>query len=417
MEKTVAELKELCKQQGVKGISGKTKSELVKLLSEKNTSNMPESAEANPSFAEDSYIYQTMLTCIGNKRKLVKNIRNIVEEVKTLIGKEKINIVDGFAGSSVVSRELSYIADNIYTNDLEYYAYLMAYCYLVKPTTEQKNRIIKHIENMNKIAETGPFIEGIISKHYAPQDTKNIQVGERCFYTRENALIIDTLRKYINDVVESDITNYCLVPLLNKASINTNTAGVFKGFYKSGAVGCFGGEGQVALSRITKPITLDVPIWNEESNYVPHPSNKDINTLVSELPNNIDIMYLDPPYNQHPYGSNYFMLNIIAKNEMPSEISKVSGIPTNWNKSNYNTHNPAVSSMKHLMTTGLEKSKYLLISYNNEGIINDEDWKILFEPYNVNKYETNYDTFKGCRNLKDRNNKVVEIMYLVSKKI
>ncbi len=417
MEKTVAELKELCKQQGVKGISGKTKSELVKLLSEKNTSNMPESAEANPSFAEDSYIYQTMLTCIGNKRKLVKNIRNIVEEVKTLIGKEKINIVDGFAGSSVVSRELSYIADNIYTNDLEYYAYLMAYCYLVKPTTEQKDRIIKHIENMNKIAETGPFIEGIISKHYAPQDTKNIQVGERCFYTRENALIIDTLRKYINDVVESDITNYCLVPLLNKASINTNTAGVFKGFYKSGAVGCFGGEGQVALSRITKPITLDVPIWNEESNYVPHPSNKDINTLVSELPNNIDIMYLDPPYNQHPYGSNYFMLNIIAKNEMPSEISKVSGIPTNWNKSNYNTHNPAVSSMKHLMTTGLEKSKYLLISYNNEGIINDEDWKILFEPYNVNKYETNYDTFKGCRNLKDRNNKVVEIMYLVSKKI
>ncbi len=202
MEKTVAELKELCKQQGVKGISGKTKSELVKLLSEKNTSNMPESAEANPSFAEDSYIYQTMLTCIGNKRKLVKNIRNIVEEVKTLIGKEKINIVDGFAGSSVVSRELSYIADNIYTNDLEYYAYLMAYCYLVKPTTEQKDRIIKHIENMNKIAETGPFIEGIISKHYAPQDTKNIQVGERCFYTRENALIIDTLRKYINDVVE-----------------------------------------------------------------------------------------------------------------------------------------------------------------------------------------------------------------------
>jgi adenine-specific DNA-methyltransferase len=417
MEKTVAELKELCKQQGLKGISGKSKAELVKLLSEKNTSNMPESAEANPSFAEDAYTYQTMLTCIGNKRKLVKNIRNIVEEVKTLIGKEKINIVDGFAGSSVVSRELSYIADNIYTNDLEYYAYLMAYCYLVKPTTEQKYRIIKHIENMNKIAESGPFVEGIISKHYAPQETKNIQVGERCFYTRENALIIDTLRKYIDDVVELDITNYCLVPLLNKASINTNTAGVFKGFYKSGAVGCFGGEGQVALSRITKPITLDVPIWNEESNYVPHPSNKDINTLVSELPNNIDIMYLDPPYNQHPYGSNYFMLNIIAKNEMPSEISKVSGIPTNWNKSNYNTHNPAVTSMKHLMTTGLEKSKYLLISYNNEGIINDEDWKILFEPYNVRKYETNYDTFKGCRNLKDRNNKVVEIMYLVSKKV
>jgi adenine-specific DNA-methyltransferase len=69
------------------------------------------------------------------------------------------------------------------------------------------------------------------------------------------------------------------------------------------------------------------------------------------------------------------------------------------------------------MTIGLQKSKYLLISYNNEGIITDEDWKVLFSPYEVKKYEVDYDTFKGCRNLKDRSNKVVEIMYLVSKKV
>ena len=25
---------------------------------------------------------------------------------------------------------------------------------------------------------------------------------------------------------------------------------------------------------------------------------------------NLDVVYLDPPYNQHPYGSNYFMLNL-----------------------------------------------------------------------------------------------------------
>jgi adenine-specific DNA-methyltransferase len=49
------------------------------------------------------------------------------------------------------------------------------------------------------------------------------------------------MRNYIANNVEEDIKNYCLVPLLNKASIHTNTAGVFKGFYKSGAVGCFGG--------------------------------------------------------------------------------------------------------------------------------------------------------------------------------
>lgn len=363
----------------------------------------------------DNYVYQSMLTCIGNKRKLVKNIRNIVEEISVLVNKNKLNIVDGFAGSCVVSRELSYIADTIYINDLEYYSFLMGYCYMIIPTDEQKLRIQTHINNMNNIAKNGPYIEDIISKLYAPKDTNNIQIGERCFYTRENALIIDTLRKYIEDKVETDIKNYCLVPLLNKASVNTNTAGVFKGFYKNGNVGCFGGKGQYALSRIKKPITLDMPIWND-LNYKAHPSNKDINILINELPNNIDIIYLDPPYNQHPYGSNYFMLNIIAKNEEPLELSKVSGIPSKWNKSNYNYRLTAITSMNQLMKKGLEKSKYLLISYNNEGIITKKDWETLLEPYNFKKYEINYDTFKGCRNLKKRNNKVVEIMYLVYKK-
>jgi len=313
--KTRDDLITICKENNIKGYSGKKKEEIVKLISdvpvavavsvhvpvEPTTENKDVISEHKNALegSSDSYVYQTMLTCIGNKRKLVKNIRTIMDEIRVLLNKDKLNILDGFAGSSVVSRELSYIADNIYTNDLEQYAYLMAHCYLVNPTDEQKERIKKHIEIMNTIAEKGPFIENVISKLYAPKDSKNIQEGERCFYTRENALIIDTLRKYIQDKVEKDITTFCLVPLLNKASIHTNTAGVFKGFYKKGNLGWFGGTGEFALSRITKPIRLDMPIWNN-STYTAHPSNKDINTLISELPNNIDVMYLYPPYNQHP---------------------------------------------------------------------------------------------------------------------
>jgi adenine-specific DNA-methyltransferase len=361
---------------------------------------------------KDPFVFQTMLTCIGNKRKLVSNISSIMDEVRTLLSKEKLNIVDGFAGSSVVSRELSFIADNLYTNDLELYSYLMACCYLQHPTEEQKVRVTDHINNMNALAEKGPYTEGIICKLYAPKDSNSIKEGERCFYTRENALIIDTLRHYISGI-EPDIVNYCLVPLLNKASIHTNTAGVFKGFYKNGPIGCFGGKGEFALSRITKPIRVELPLWNN-STYTSFPSNKDINVLVDELPNTIDVMYLDPPYNQHPYGSNYFMLNVIATNIEPLTLSKVSGIPTNWNKSTYNSHKTAVDSMKHLLSRGLLKSTYLLLSYNNEGIITMEDWKTIFEPYTVKKYEMNYDTYKGSRNLKARSDKVIEIMYLIS---
>jgi adenine-specific DNA-methyltransferase len=110
------------------------------------------------------------------------------------------------------------------------------------------------------------------------------------------------------------------------------------------------------------------------------------------------------------------MLNVIAENKEPERLSKVSGIPTNWNKSAYNSKASARRDMEHLLHTGLEKSRYIVLSYNDEGIISKDDWVKIFEPYEVEKREILYDTFKGSRNLKDRSNKVVEIMYIISKK-
>ena len=362
----------------------------------------------------ETYTFQTMLTCIGNKRKLVKHIRNIVEDVGKTLNKEKLNIVDGFSGSTVVSRELSNMSDNLYINDMEYYAYLMSVCFLQTPDLESQERIKKHIEAMNNLGKEGPYVEGIISRYYAPKNTENIQKGERCFYTRENALVIDTMRNYIQEHVEKELEPYCLVPLLTRASIHSNTAGVFKGFYKSGDLGKFGGKGENALERITKKITLDCPLWNDYE-YTAKCFNNNINDLMEELPHDIDIIYLDPPYNQHPYGSNYFMINIIAKNEEPENISKVSGIPKEWNRSEYNSRKSANKAMSRLIKDGLEKSKYILLSYNDEGIITKDDWITLMNGYTVEKREIVYDTFKGSRNLKNRSNKVNEIMYLISK--
>ena len=367
----------------------------------------------------DEFVFQTMLTCIGNKRKLVGHIYDIVEYIRQKLGKEKLCIMDGFTGSGVVARALVPLCNTMITNDLENYAYLMSNCFLKTPATLDKIELLKqHIENMNKLATEGPYFEnGIIAKLYAPQNTNDVKLGERCFYTRENALIIDTLRKYIADSVEPDLQTYCLVPLLIKASIHTNTAGVFKGFYKDGDIGCFGGAGRNALSRIMKPITLDMPVWsNTEFNALCY--NANINELMESLDigESLDVLYLDPPYNQHPYGSNYFMLNVIAENKEPERLSKVSGIPTNWNKSAYNSKATAIRDMEHLLRTGLSKSRYIVLSYNDEGIISTEDWAQIFKPYDVEKREILYDTFKGSRNLKDRSNKVVEIMYIISKK-
>lgn len=117
INKSRSELILICKENRIKGYSKLKKDEIINLLLSNKIS-----ITDNIDNTHDICVYQTMLTCIGNKRKLVKNIRDIIDELRTSLNKDKLNIVDGFAGSSVVSRELSYITDNIYTNDLEYYS-------------------------------------------------------------------------------------------------------------------------------------------------------------------------------------------------------------------------------------------------------------------------------------------------------
>jgi len=368
-------------------------------------------------FTTDTFTYQSMLTCIGNKRKLIPHIFEIVDNLRNRLQKPKLAIMDAFTGSGVVIRGLMSLCDQVYTNDLEQYAHIMSRCFLETPTTEVQARIAAHIDEMNRVAATGPYrLDGPISRLYAPQNTDDIKVGERCFYTRENALIIDTLRQYIADSVEPELQNYLLAPLLIKASIHTNTAGVFKGFYKDGELGCFGGKGKNALSRIMNPIRVEIPTWSSTIVSKVQCCCGDIGDVIkTQIPPTLDVIYLDPPYNQHPYGSNYFMLNVIIENREPIALSRVSGIPTNWNKSAYNSRKTAVNAMRELLANATSKSAFVVLSYNNEGIIEAEDWTQLFEPYVVEKREIDYDTFKGSRNLQNRSNKVVEIMYIISK--
>ena len=128
----------------------------------------------------------------------------------------------------------------------------------------------------------------------------------------------------------------------------------------------------------------------------------------------VDVTYLDPPYNQHPYGSNYFMLNTIVNNKITGNLSKVSGIPDNWNRSNYNYSSSAYDSMKHLLIK--IKSKYIILSYNDEGIISKQKLIQLFNELDLffQLKEIKYNTYKGSRNLKNRNKDVTEYMWILS---
>jgi adenine-specific DNA-methyltransferase len=226
-------------------------------------------------------------------------------------------------------------------------------------------------------------------------------------------MYIDTARQLIEEIPR-DCQKFFIAPLLSEASIHANTSGVFKGFYKNRetGIGQFGGKNQDALFRITGNIELPFPVFSNFNSTVLVCSG-DSNKIITQVPE-VDIAYLDPPYNQHPYGSNYFMLNVILNYKYPDNTSKISGIPENWNRSNFNKKDYALSALTELVMN--IKAKYVLISFNSEGFISlDEMKNMLNKTGKVEILETKYNTFRGSRNLNNREIHVKEYLYLLEK--
>lgn len=196
--------------------------------------------------------------------------------------------------------------------------------------------------------------------------------------------------------------------------MHTNTSGVFKGFYKNKeGLGQFGGTSKNALSRIKKNINVQAPIFSSFSckSFV---HRSDANDLVHDL-DQVDVAYFDPPYNQHPYGSNYFMLNLLCEYRRPTDISNVSGIPTSWNRSLYNKAPSAESVLFDAVAN--VKAKFVLISYNSEGFVRHNQFMSeLTRLGNVSVMDTRYNTCRGCRNLSERETYVTENLYLIDKR-
>src|SRR5574344_410301 len=366
---------------------------------------------SNKKTENEKYLTEQIITYIGNKRSLLDFIGSGVKIVQKDLKKDKLDIVDIFSGSGIVSRYLKKYSNSLTTNDLEDYSYILNKCYLSNKSEIDYDKLISSYNYLQEKLN-GELNSGFITKLYAPKDTNNIKKGERVFYTTRNAMYIDTCRQLINELPE-DIRPYFIAPLITEASKKNNTGGVFKGFYKNkSGIGQFGGDAKNALQRIMANIDLPFPLF---SNYECKVINykEDANELAKKLPV-ADLVYMDPPYNQHPYGSNYFMLNLISNYNEPKDVSKVSGIPKNWNHSEYNQKKEALAAMCNLCNN--VNAKYILISFNSEGFISKKEMQTMLSKIGkVTTLEKKYNAYRASRNLKNRNIYVYEYLFLVKK--
>jgi adenine-specific DNA-methyltransferase len=364
--------------------------------------------------AETDFWTHQLITYIGNKRSLAAHLDRAISTIRHELGCRSLTSLDLFAGSGLVSRVMKQHSKLVVANDLERYSEVLSQCYLTNRCDADWELVGRWVEDLNRQAEAGANPGGFIQELYAPADDQHIQPGERAFYTTDNARRLDFYAQAIKRAPAA-IRPLLYGPLLSAASVHANTSGVFKGFYKDKAtgIGKFGAAKGDALVRILAPITLEGPVLSDHTARS-EVFREDANQLVRRLPH-VDVAYIDPPYNQHPYGSNYFMLNLLVDYNRPASVSQVSGIPASWNRSRYNVRKDALSLMVDLVEQ--IDADYLLVSFNSEGFIPVANLRSTLERFGpVEEVIIPYNTFRGSRNLRERNIHVNEHLFLARKK-
>ncbi len=385
------------------------------------------------SFFHIPYLSAQIIPYIGNKRRLLSLLMQAISSVlnERYYGKR---FADLFAGSGIVSRFANYLGFRVYANDWEQYAYILNYAYLMVKQSDLSSMfgccggIEGMLEYLNSLPN--PYEEDqYIARFFCPKDDRNPDYRkERLFYTRYNGLAIDKIRTeierlYPEDEVRKNKTRYrekmlLLALLVQQAATHTNTSGVFKAFHKG-----FGGHTGDALHRILAQIALPYPVLidsaQEHSVF-----REDAQRLVQSEPRMnefFDIVYLDPPYNQHQYGSNYHLLNTIALWDKPllrqpsalNEAGKAA-IRTDWvnTRSDYCYREKGFKAFSRLLDC--INARYIIISYSTEGIIPFDDLVTrCAERGRVALVTNEYVKYRGGRQSISRLNNNIEFVLIV----
>jgi len=365
------------------------------------------------------YYKNQIITYMGNKRKILPYIKEVIDEIEKKEGR-KLSMGDGFSGSGIVSRLFKSCSAELYCNDISDYSYSLNKCFLSNISKTDKKEIETYIEEANNLVtnkEKNENKESFISGNWAPS-REIITKKDRVYFTFQNGKRIDLYRDYIEKIPEN-IKHFLLGPLLVECSVHNNTSGQFAAFYKNGEIGQYGGKRNIDIQRIQKPIELPFPVHLNNTCNV-NINQMDTNEWAKKIPY-LDLVYYDPPYNKHSYSTYYFLLNIIAlwnKNIKIPETTR--GQPLDWERSAYNSFKEAENEFSELIKN--TKSKYIIISYNSTGIISLEKMQLILEKYGTVEIipidHKAYNRMKGIADYKRKGEKktVREYLWVLEKK-
>ena len=332
---------------------------------------------------------------LGNKESITNEISELLEN-KGLKDKN-LTLFDSFCGSGAVANAMKG-SFNIIINDL------LSWCVVYT-----KGRISAYncdftelgFDPFQYLNNSDEVLKGFIYCNYSPGGS------ERMYFTAENAGRIDYFRRQIEIWKDSGFIRdieyqYLLACLIESVSDVSNTAGVYGAFLKKWD------------PRALKPIRFN----KVDSQSVGHNKVEMFNNRIEDIIGDVDcdILYLDPPYTQNQYGTQYHLLETLVLNDNPT-ISKVTGSrPVTPMRSDWSKEFKANILFDKIIAK--TKAKYILLSYNNDGFMSKDFIESCLKRYGKSDtYVCKNISYKKYRNWKTKCDKEhFEYLFFVEKK-
>ena len=318
------------------------------------------------------------LNYIGSKHTLFNTLLFVCKQ--NINDMETKSFMDLFAGTGTLGFNMLNYFKSCDANDLEYYSYIINCALLKCSYTENIKKIINECNHLT-------VVDGLIYNHFSPTQT-----CERMFFSNNNARKTDAIRQYIGTLYKTmQITenefHFLLASLLVSIDKVANTSCVYGSYLKSY-------KASALKDLILKPIHTRTDV--KEGNVV----YNELAEKLMELGTSkyYDVIYIDPPYNQRQYSANYSPLNYIAHYDENIVLKGKTALIDNYNKSNF-CRKMEVKRVFTELVNGAN-THYLLISYNNEGLLSIEELKkILLKKGSVKLYKIQYNKFKAQQNV------------------
>lgn len=306
---------------------------------------------------------------IGNKTQLLSEIKNVIDKKNIKAN----SFCDIFSGTGSVAR---FFKDSyeIYSNDILYLSYVLQMATI-------ENDCLPSFDKLHEYLGTNvfEFLNNIDSNEKVKYDEDKLFIRNnysdfcgRNYLTQQNAKIVDywrlTLEQWKNKgLISKNEYFYLLACIIETIPFYSNISGTYGAFLKS--------WDQRALKRI-KLVELEVPVNGRNNKCF----NESYATLLDKISG--DILYIDPPYNERQYLPNYHLLETIAKYDYPVIKGKTGIRDYKEQKSDFCIKSKALLALEELISKA--KFKYILFSYNTDGLMSESDICKILEKYSKN---------------------------------